>query len=273
MGWKEVSDEFWGLVEPLLPAPKKHRIGGGRPRIGDRVVLNAILFVLTTGCQWKALASTHLCAPSTAHDRFQQWRRAGVFRDLWIVSLFLYDEIQGIDWRWLCLDGCMTKAPLAGTEDAGPNPTDRAKQGVKRSLLTDGAGIRLAVSVAGANRPDVTLALDTLDDIVVPRPRPNLEFPQGLCLDKGYDALWLRWEILRRPYDPHIRTRGEQARARRAEPGKKARRWPVERTHSWINRFRRLLIRWEKRTDNFLAMLHFAFALICVQRAAWGQSG
>jgi transposase len=58
-----------------------------------------------------------------------------------------------------------------------------------------------------------------------------------------------------------------------ADPRKKARRWPVERTHSWINRFRRLLIRWEKLTDNFLAMLHFAFALICVQRAAWGQSG
>jgi putative transposase len=273
MSWKAVTDEFWALVEPLLPAPKRHRIGGGRPRVCDRTVLNAILFVLTTGCQWKALSSTRLCAPSTAHDRFQEWRQAGVFRDLWAVGLSLYDEVQGIDWRWLCLDGCMTKAPLAGTEDAGPNPTDRAKLGVKRSLLTDAAGVPLAVGVAGANRPDLALALDTLDDIVVPRPRPSLEFPQGLCLDKGYDALWLRWEILCRQYDPHIRTRGEEAKDRRAEPGKKARRWPVERTHSWINRFRRLLIRWEKRTDNFLAMLHFAFALICVQRAAWGQSG
>jgi putative transposase len=99
MAWKEVSDEFWALVEPLLPAPKKHRIGGGRPRISDRVALNAILFVLTTGGQWKALSSTGLCAPSTAHDRFQVWRAAGVFRDLWIAGLALYDEIQGIDWR------------------------------------------------------------------------------------------------------------------------------------------------------------------------------
>ncbi len=69
MGWKEGSDEFWALdefwslVEPLLPEPKRHRIGGGRPRVSDRVVLNAILFVLTTGCQWKALSSTALCAP------------------------------------------------------------------------------------------------------------------------------------------------------------------------------------------------------------------
>ncbi len=173
MGWKEVSDEFWALVEPLLPMPKKHPIGGGRPRVSDRVVLNAILFVLTTGCQWKALSSTGLCAPSTAHDRFQKWREAGVFRDLWAVSLSLYDEVQGIDWRWLCMDGCMTKAPLAGTEDAGPNPTDRAKLGVKRSLLTDAAGVPLAVGVAGANRPDLMLALDTLDDIVVPRPKPS----------------------------------------------------------------------------------------------------
>ncbi len=106
-------------------------------------------------------------------------------------------------------------------------PDQRAKQGVKRSRLSDAAGVSLAIGIAGANRPDLTLALDTLDDIVVPRPKPSLEFPQGLCLDKGDDALWLRWEVLRRQYDPHVRTRGEEITDHGADPGKKARRWPL----------------------------------------------
>jgi putative transposase len=113
-----LSDELWELLQILLPKHKnKHRFGGGRPRTPDRVCMEAILFVLRTGCQWKALDATRFCPGSTAHDRFQEWLQAGVFLAMWKASLEAYDELQGLDWSWLSMDGCMTKAPLGGEKD------------------------------------------------------------------------------------------------------------------------------------------------------------
>jgi transposase len=110
-----VSDGLWRVVEPLLPKPRRRaRWRGGRPRVPDRDALNGILFVLRTGCQWNALNATGICSSSTAHRRFQQWGRAGVFAKLWQQGLTDYDELKGIDWRWQSMDGAMTKAPLGG---------------------------------------------------------------------------------------------------------------------------------------------------------------
>lgn len=149
----------------------------------------------------------------------------------------------------------------------GPNPTDRAKRGTKRSLLTDGHGVPIGLSVAGANRNDFKLTEQTVQAIVVARPEPTPEQPQHLCLDKGYDYDEVRETIAADGYTAHIRARGEEAAAKREIPGYRARRWPVERTHSWINRFRRLLIRWEKKTQNYTALLHFACAWIAFRAA------
>jgi hypothetical protein len=121
--------------------------------------------------------------------------------------------------------------------------------------------------VAGANRPDLKLVKDTVDSAVVKRPRPTKKRPQGLCLDKGYDYEEV-WETLREfGFTAHIRARGEEARACKRHVGAKARRWVVERTHSWMNCFRRVLIRWDKKVDNYLAFLHFACALIAFRAA------
>ena len=110
-----VSDDLWALIEPHLPKhANTHRFGGGRPRKPDRVCMNAIFFVLRTGCQWNALDATGICPSSTAHDRFQEWERAGVFLELWKAGLMEYDELEGIDWAWLSMDGAMTKSPLSG---------------------------------------------------------------------------------------------------------------------------------------------------------------
>jgi putative transposase len=144
----------------------------------------------------------------------------------------------------------------------GPNPTDRAKGGVKRSLLTDGGGVPLGVAVEGANRNDFKMARQTLESVPIPRPEPTPEAPQGLCLDKGYDYDEVRQLAAVFGYTAHIRARGEEAQAIKREAGHKARRWVVERTHSWLNRFRRILIRWEKKPQNYLAMLHLACALV-----------
>jgi putative transposase len=240
-------------------------LGGGRPRVPARRVLAAIFFVLRTGCQWKALDATGLGSGSTAHRRFQEWVRAGLFFRLWRVAAQRYDEVRGIDWRWLAVDGCLTKAPLSRSEVVGRNPTDRGKQGVKRSLLVDGKGVPLALVVGPANRNDHLLLAETLDGLVARRP-PRSALVQHLCLDLGYDDAGSRQEAARRGYLVHIRGRREEARARRSGR-KRARRWVVERTHAWLNRSRRLLVRWERKVANPAAFLHLACALIC-DRAA-----
>lgn len=259
-----IPNAMWEQTRPLLP-PEKPKPKGGRPRNDDRQMLDAIFYVLRTGIQWKALPH-HLGAGSSAHDRFQEWQRAGVFRQMWQAGLLEYDAVKGIAWEWQAMDGAMTKAPLGGAA-TGPNPTDRAKSGTKRCLLTEGGGIPLAVTVEGANRHDMKMAQSTLDGIVIERPEPTPEKPQHLCLDKGFDYEAVRELVAARQYIAHIRSRGEEAEAKREIPGYRARRWVVERTHSWMNRFRRLLIRWEKKVENYLAMLELACAFIAFRAA------
>jgi transposase len=118
------------------------------------------------------------------------------------------------------------------------------------------------VAVDGANRNDFKLARETIESIPVERPEPTEEDPQNLCLDKGYDYQEVRDLAQEFAFTAHIRARGEEAQAIKKEAGYKARRWVVERTHSWMNRFRGILIRWNKKAKNYIAMLHFAFAII-----------
>lgn len=184
---RRLPDELWGRLQPLL---RKHRNthpqGGGRPRRPDRDCLGAIFFVLRTGCQWAALNATGICPHSPAHDRFTEWVQAGVWQKLRAALLHEYDELHGLDWAGLSVDGSMTKAPLAAVgEKSDPNPTDRGKHGVKRSVVTEAAGVPVGVTVAGANRNDHLLLAETLKAIVVRRPKPTRGQPQGLCLDKG----------------------------------------------------------------------------------------
>jgi len=114
------------------------------------------------------------------HDRFQDWERAGFFKAVWQAGLSEYDDLKGIQWEWQAVGGVMKKAPFAGAA-TGANPTDRGKCGTKRSVLTDGAGIPLALGVDGANRHDVRLLSATLDGLVISRPEPIPEQPQHLC--------------------------------------------------------------------------------------------
>ncbi len=128
-------------------------------------------------------------------------------------------------------------------------------------------GVPVGLEVAGANRHDMKLVRATVDSIPVERPAPTREEPQGLCLDKGYDFEEVRQAVQEFGFTAHIRSRGEEARAIKREAGFKARRWVVERTHSWLNRFRRILIRWDKSVANYIAFLHFACALIACRAA------
>ena len=129
----------------------------------------------------------------------------------------------------------------------------------------------MGVAVDGANRNDFKMARETVESIPVERPEPTAEDPQNLCLDKGYDYQEVRDLAEEFAFTAHIKARGEEAKEIKRRAGFKARRWVVERTHSWMNRFRGILIRWCKKPENYIAMLHFAFAIITYRCA--GLSG
>jgi putative transposase len=258
--WR-IPQALWERIELLLPPRPLHSLGCHNPRVDDRKAMDAIFFVLRTGCQWNALNATGICSSSSAHRRFQEWAAAGVFVNLWAQGLEEYDELKGLDWGWLSMDGAMTKAPLGG-ERTGKNPTDRGKLGAKRSLLTEANGVPVGLAVEGANRHDKKLVEATLESIPVARPEATEEEPQGMCLDKGYDYDDTRDLVREFGFTAHVRARGEEAKELKREAGFKARRWVVERTHSWMNRFRRILIRWEKKVENYFGMLHLVCAFI-----------
>ena len=124
--WR-IPDELWERMEPLLPPRKPHPLGCHNPRVPDRKAMDAIFFVLRTGCQWNALNATGICSSSSAHRRFQEWTEAGVFELIWALGLDEYEELKGIDWSWQSMDGAMTKAPLGGGKNrAQPNGSRQA---------------------------------------------------------------------------------------------------------------------------------------------------
>jgi putative transposase len=152
---------------------------------------------------------------------------------------------------------------------AGPDPTDRGKRGAKRLVLTDGRGVPLGATIDGADRNDRELTRGTLEAIPVERPEPTRRRPQHLCLDKGLDYDGPRALAAEFGLTLHLRTRGEGISAKR-QARAKARRWVAERAHSWLHRFRSIPIRWAKKPADYLALLHFALAIITRRHALPG---
>lgn len=260
-----MSDEMWQRLESLLPeypsSPK-----GGRPRANLRDIADAIFYRLRTGCQWKSIPP-ELAPGSTAHDYFQEWVDLEVFQKLWQIALQEYDELIGLDFEWQRLDGAMTKAPLGG-EKTGKSPVDRGKQGTKRSLMTDADGVPVGLEADGANVHDKHLVEATIEHRQKMTPDASEDTKDHLCLDKGYDYEDIETMVEEvYQYTAHIRSRGEEHRECRKENGEQPRRWVVERTHGWLNRFRGILVRWEKKVTNHLGSLHLACAYFTFSRA------
>jgi len=149
-----------------------------------------------------------------------------------------------------------------GGKENGSNPTDRAKPGMKDQVLVDGRGVPLSVVVTAANVNDHVALPELLDNHATVRPRPTYAEPQHLCLDAAFDNEATRQNLCREYYAPHIAPKGGRPEDAPRHPGGQARRWVVERTHAWFDRFRRLAVNWEKTTESRYAFLCLASALI-----------
>lgn len=197
--------------------------------------------VQSTSIFWSGSGREFLCACGARASRsMRRWK------ELRGVGKALMGRQSKRHWRW---------KPWVPTQRIGE------KNGSKRSLLVDGNGIPLSIVASGAQRHDVKLLEVTLDRIVVERPRQMVR-KQHLCADKGYAGQPAQQAIQSRGYIPHVRQRGEERQAKRHNPRYRARRWVVERTHSWLNRFRKLLVRFEKLEMSHKALLELACALI-----------
>ncbi|MCH1913341.1 IS5 family transposase [Leptospira noguchii] len=251
-----MPDALWKQIAPLIPKEKVNP-KGGRNRVPTRVVMAGIIYRMKTGCQWRAIPN-EFGSGQTCHRRFQEWERARIFKKIYKSILKYYDVKNQIAWDWASMDSAMVKAPKGGAL-TGKNPTDRAKLGVKRHILTDGNGIPLAITLTGANVHDKHGVKDTLNSILI-FSRKRREKPKHICLDKGYDFKDIEVLIKRRNIQSHIRKKGEKPLIGKYKG--KPRRWVVERTNSWHNRFRAILIRWERKSENYLASLYLASSII-----------
>ena len=279
--------DYFRLPRPLWRKLKKHlptkmskkSKRGGRPRVSDRAVANAIWYVLWTGCQWKALHREWFgVSSSVVHERFQRWRQMGIFEKLmkWMVEHYA-KESGGISWKWQAMDSKNSPAPLGG-EKTGKNPTDRGKQGAKINLLVDERGAPLSVVLTGANRHDKISAIELIVSVALKRPAHK---EQHLCADKAYDASDVREFAASEGYTTHIKVnprkkdstessgRSSQQKDSHGEPHP-ARRWVVERTISWLVKRRSLRTRWSKKAENWLALIQLACAHVLLNLAVFG---
>ena len=255
-----VSDELWSRIEPLLPKHAPPGPRGGRPWIDDRKALTGILFVLKTGIPWEYLPREMDCGCGmTCWRRLRDWQAAGVWDKLLAVLLAELRGAGKIDWSRAAVDSSSIRA-VGGGEATGPNPTDRGRLGSKHHILVSGNGVPLAVSVTGANVPDVKQAIPLLLRIPFVRGKVGhpKRTPKRLYGDRAYDSGKLRALTRLLGVIPMF-----AKRLVKHGSGLGKFRWVVERTISWLHQQRRLRTRYEHRTDMHSAFLTLAANLIC----------
>jgi len=242
-----------------------HPWGCHRRRIPDRVVFDHLIGAFVHGSGYERLATSG-CSDRTMRRRRDEWADAGHGPALLRICLTAYDQIIGLDLDELAVDGAITKAPCGG-EVAGRSPVDRGKQGTKRSVATDGQGIPLHLVAARANDHDSPLLEPTLAGVVemigtLPQYRDlrgGDEFP-NVHLDRGYDSTKTRDLLDLLGFTPQIAVKGQPA------PIQAGHRWPVERTHSWMNGYGRLRRCTDKRKTVVEFWLYLAAAFTVIRR-------
>ena len=221
-------EPLWVQFSALLPERPRfsptHPLGCHRQRIADRVVFEHVIAALVHGSGYERIASPG-CSDGTIRRRLKEWAAAGLAEQVHALALRAYDRMIGLELDDLAVDGCITKAPSGG-EVAGRSPVDRGKQGLKRSVVTEGTGLPLHLVSAGANRHDSPLLAPTLAGL------DKLDAPPEdatVHLDRAYDSRPTRALLAELGLHGAIARKGVPA------PVQAGARWVVERTHSWMN--------------------------------------
>lgn len=259
-----VPDDFWLLIEPILPPLAPRGPQGGRKPIPHRTVLTGILYVLRTGIPWDYLPrQLGYGSASTLWRRLRDWQAQGVWQQIHFTLLDWLSRLDGVEWRHVAVDSSHVRAVGAG-QNTGPSPVDRRKAGSKRHVLVDGRGTPLVIRLTQANRHDSKECLPLLDGIpplvgpAAGRPRRRPEVVLG---DAAYGTQANRSGARARGIEPLLSWRGEGHGS-----GLGRWRWVAEDIMQRLNRFRRLRVRYERRSDIHLAFLWLACAVITWQK-------
>lgn len=259
MASSRMPDAFYDLVSHHLPPEQPVGPKGGRPRIGHRVVLKVIWYVLAVGCRWEDVPPDMGCSGRTAHRRLRHWEELGVWDRLHADLLRLLRQAGKLDLDTVIVDGVIVRA-FGGGEQTGPSPVDRGKKGTKHTLLVNRKGVPLAIRTAGANASDHRQIIPLVLDFprVGGKPGRPKELPDALYADRGYDSEATRWLLSWLGIEPHI--------AKRKTPhgsGLGKVRWVVERTISWLKGLRRLRGRYDRLAIIQDAWTTLAASVIC----------
>ncbi|MDT8912101.1 IS5 family transposase [Amycolatopsis sp. PS_44_ISF1] len=253
---------LWDLARPLLPAPRVRPQGGGVRNIEDEAVFAAIVYVLVSGCAWRALPPCFGASKSTVHRRFAIWARAGVWARLHRAVVSRMSEAGLIDLSRVVLDTAHVRAKK-GANNTGPSPVDRGKPGTKMHILSDRSAMPLVVGVSRGN----TVGGDGLKPLVAgllsrhdPR-RGRIAKPRKPHADKAYDIPALRRWLRGKRIGVRIARRGVESSQRLGRH-----RWAIERTMSWLTGYRRLSPCYDRLPRNYLAFLDLAAAMHCWKR-------
>jgi transposase len=261
----DLTDELWDAIQPHLPTRPAHNPKGGRPWADDKGALRGILYLLREGCRWQKIPCAALDCPSgsTCWRRFTAWTEAGVWDKAHLRLLDLLGDEGVLDLRRIVVDSASVRAQKGGP-GTGRNPTDRGKKGSKRHVLTDADGIPIVVQTGPANQRDDTKLEDLLEAFPVladgDEARTVHVQPAELLGDRGYGFPYLIAVVLMFGIVSKLSPRGKD---KPHGSGLGEKRYVVERTMSWWTHFRRINLRYERKSEHFQGMHVLAACVIC----------
>lgn len=259
MATAHMPAEFFDILSHHLPPEPPVGPRGGRPRVGHRVVMRVIWFVLATGDRWADVPSEMGCPGRTAHRRLRAWAEAGIWDRLHADLLRLLRAADKLDPDVVIVDGVIVRA-FGGGEQTGPSPVGRGKPGTKHTLMASRSGVPLAIRTAGANASDHTQIIPLVLDFpaIGGKPGRPKELPDELYADRGYDSEATRWILRWLGIEPHIAERKTPHGSGLGEV-----RWVVEGAIGWLKGLRRMGVRYDRLGVIRDAFTTLAAGVIC----------
>ena len=242
-----ISDILWNEIKTVIPL-KKSKVG--RPQKDPKMVLSGIFYIMTTGAQWHKLPN-YYGRPTTVHERFRIWIKSGIFQKILSKSIDIATEKLGLPEAFIT-DTSSAKAPFA--KFGGKNPTDRAKNGIKKGIVIDWNRIILSVLVDSANKHDSKLLIPHLDHL-----KKFLDKPKVMAADSAWDSQKLRGKLALNNLALFASTNVRRDKTKKKTcPGG---RWKIEQIFGIQQWNRGIKFCWAKTKDSFLALCQLASAI------------